>query len=358
MRIKFVSKTPVERMAPLWEALVPEGGIDGADFTFDPDDRDYDFLCVYEDLPPLPGERKITRSEPLACPREHTLLIVPEPASIRINGLRYLRQFGVVWTTARYPDLNSAYVPGHHVYEMSAPPLRWFYGRDMEGDDHWPLARIEASPEKTADLSTVCSTKAMGHTVHAKRLEFTRALKERLGDGLALFGRGFDAVGNKAEAMAPYRYHLAIENHVQSGHLTEKLTDCFLAECLPFYFGDPDYARHFPDEAVIPIDIFDLDGAEATIRSAIADDLYTKRRQAILEAKAITLREFNTLRAVARVARNLVQEPAEVQPSATILGRHAFRRAHPVLAARDAVQSARLRRSAMADPLQGYKPLR
>ena len=356
MKIKLLSKTPVERIAPLWQALMPAGGIDGAKFTFDPDDRDYDFLAVHEDLPPLPGERKIMRSEPLACPREHTLLIVPEPASIRINGPRYLRQFGAVWTTARYPDRNGAYRPGRHVYEVSTPPLRWFYGRDKEGDDHWPLGRIAASPEKTAELSTVCSTKAMGHTVHAKRLDFTRALKARLGDDLALFGRGFAEVGDKAEAMAPYRYHLAVENHIQSGHFTEKLTDCFLAECLPFYFGDPDYARHFPADAVVPIDIFDLDGAEATIRQAIAGDLYAQRRQAVLRAKAVTLREFNTLRAVARIARNLLQEPAQQQPGAVIHGRHAFRREHPVAAALDAAQTALLRRSAMADPLQGYEP--
>jgi len=71
-------------------------------FTFDPDDREYDFLVVYEDLPPNIGERKIHRSEKLACPKSHSLLIMTEPSSIRIDGLNYLSQFGEIWTSRAF----------------------------------------------------------------------------------------------------------------------------------------------------------------------------------------------------------------------------------------------------------------
>ncbi|MEM7728504.1 MAG: glycosyltransferase family 10 [Pseudomonadota bacterium] len=353
IRVKFLSKTPVDRMAPLWQTLVPQDGFPGVAFTFDPEARDYDVFAVYEDLPPRPGERGILRSEPLACPRERTLLITTEPSSIRVSGYNYLRQFGTVWTSVPYPQKRVRHHrEGHPRWELTPPPLRWFYGRDLEGDDHWPVERLEASPRKTADLSTVCSSKAMGHTVHAQRLAFTMALKARLGNALSLYGRGFDPVGDKAEAMAPYRYHLAIENHRQPGHITEKLTDCFLAECLPFYFGAPDYTRYFPKDAVIPIDIFDLDAAERIIRTAIREDAYAKRREAIREAKAITMSDFNALGGVARFAHAVMKEDVTSRPGSVIHGRHAYRKAHPFRATVDVVQSAMVKRSRLGRPVQ------
>ena len=392
MRIKFVSKTPVDRMEALWRPLVPEGGFARAEFTFDPDDRDYDFLAVYEDLPPRPGERKILRSERLACDKDNTLLITTEPSSIRLMGPNYLSQFGKVWTSVDYgmagrdPDtglivnerlykaFNSRQRTGqvHQLgFKSQPPPLRWFYGRDFEGADHMTVTEIaRTSPEKSADLSTVTSDKAMAHTVHAARLSFVQALSARMGGELALFGRGFQEVRDKAEAMAPFRYHLAIENHVQRGHHTEKLTDCFLAECLPFYFGDPGYNAVYPREAVIPIDITDLDAAERIIRDAIATQQWEKRLPLIRKAKARALHRSNPVAQAMMVAGRLAScEPAHdavsrgqdapgSPDSSVIHGRHAFRRTHPLLALQDAAIVARLRRTALANPLQGLPALR
>ncbi len=353
IRIKFVSKTPPDKIEPLWSALIPSGGYDGVEFTFDADAREYDVLAVYEDLPPRQGEKKILRTEPLACPRKRTLLITTEPSSIRVSGYQYLRQFGMVWSSVRYPHRQRGrFRENHPVWELAPPPLRWFYGRDLDGDNHWPLRRIEASPEKDEGLSTVCSTKAMGHTVHARRLAFTRELKARLGGEMHLFGRGFDPVDDKAGALAPYKYHIAIENHRQYSHITEKLTDAFLAECLPFYFGAPNYGQFFPAEAAIPIDIFDIDDAEATIRSALQGNEYEKRRAAILEAKAITLRDFNTLNGVVRFARNAMQDPAARKDGQVIHGRHAFRKAHPIKGAVDAVESLAVKLSPLGRAVQ------
>ncbi|MGB6229302.1 MAG: glycosyltransferase family 10 [Litorimonas sp.] len=351
MRIKFVSKTPRERLEPLWRAILPDEGIGGAEFTFDPDARDYDFLAVYEDFPPRPGERRILHTEPLSCPRSHTLLITTEPSSIRLDGLRYLAQFGHVCTSRSFTPVERRFLDkaGTVLVDVT-PPLRWFYGRDMEGDAHWPLHRIEASPDKSDDLSTVTSNKAMSHTVHAARLAFVKAVKAELCDGLALYGRGFDPIDDKAEAMARYRYHLAIENHVQPGHHTEKLTDCFLAECLPFYFGDPDYTRVYPEDAAIPIDIFDLPGSLRTIRQAIDTNQFSERLGALREAKAIALNRSNPLRFAARIATNAVVSGSK--GDAVIYGRHAFRRAHPLSATLDALHAALQRRSSLASPLQ------
>ena len=353
MRIKFVSKTPVERMAPLWQRFVT-AELEGL-FTFDPDDPDYTHLAVYEDLPPLPGERKVNRVETLRCAKDRALLFVTEPSSIRRDGLHYLAQFGTVVTSRRFSAAEAAFLARHGTEVDGVPALATFYGRDMDGDDHLSLADLPpALPDKTRTLSTVTSTKAMRHTVHAQRLAFVRDMKARLGDTLSLFGRGIDEVRDKREAMEDFRYHIAIENHIQPGHFTEKLTDSFIAGCLPFYFGDP-LARYRFSDAFIPINIFDPDGAERIIRNALEADEWSRRRDAIAHARDNALRFANPLWRAADWARGTDIATSEKQaPQRRLYGRHAYRRAHPWLALRDAAHSARMGRSILSDPLQGY----
>lgn len=344
IRIKFVSKTQPDQVEGLWRPLMPTGTdqIGACRFSFDLDDRDYDFLVAYEDLPPLPGSSKVLRREPLACAPINTMLLTTEPASIRIDGPRYLRQFGHVWTH-KHPSLVR-----HPRQIRETPPLRFFYGRNLAGGAH--LTIPENPPAKSADLSAMSSTKAMAHTVHARRLAFFTELKAELGETLNLFGRGILPVDDKAEAMATYRYHIAVENHVEPGHFTEKLIDCFVAGCLPFYFGDPDYAKIFPSDALIPIDIFDVPASAQIIRDAIATDQFQSRQSALLEARATTLDRFNTLRAVADKVEKVFDEHAN--RGGVIHGRHAFRKAHPFKAAQDALFVARSRRKSHAHPLQ------
>lgn len=54
----------------------------------------------------------------------------------------------------------------------------------------------------------------------------------------------------KDEALLPYAFHLAVENHRMVGYATEKLVDGLLAGCHVFYRGDPLAAVRFGDEAL------------------------------------------------------------------------------------------------------------
>ena len=82
-------------------------------FTFDPDARDYDWLVVYDDLPPVAGERFSDRVEVLACPPGNTLLITTEPSSIKTYGSAYTAQFGHVLTSqeAAFSPIRGASAP-------------------------------------------------------------------------------------------------------------------------------------------------------------------------------------------------------------------------------------------------------
>jgi hypothetical protein len=68
-------------------------------FSFDPNDRDYDWLVAYDDLSAKQGEPRSQRHEVLACPREHTLLTTSEPSTIKHFGRDYTAQFGHVLTS-------------------------------------------------------------------------------------------------------------------------------------------------------------------------------------------------------------------------------------------------------------------
>ncbi len=361
MRIKFVSKTPVERLQALWERHTPDWLAESRhSVTFDPDDRNYDGLVVYEDLPPMPGDKKVFRTETLACDPRQTLLITTEPASIRVEGLRYMGQYGFIKTMRPLTDDDRRFLQQAGAWAGRTPPLRPFYKADMDvSDPRYP--RLGGLFDgKTKDLSTVVSTKAMAHTMHKARLDFVTALSDRLGDTLHWFGRGVRPIADKSEAMDNYRYHIAIENHIQAGHHTEKLTDCFRAGSLPFYFGDPDYWRVFPEDSVIPIDVFDLDLSEKIIRRAIANNEFEARQASLARAHEVTLKRYNPVAVGIQMLSSFTQDPnyQPKPPSGRIHGRHAFRRAHPAKAALDLLEARRIRRSPMADPLQGYKPLR
>jgi len=340
--VKFLAKTPPDQDPALWLSLFPSRHpqIGDVSFNFDMDSQDYDWLVVYEGLPSLPGEKKINRREKLACARENTMLITTEPSSIRIDGPHFLRQFGHV-LTAKNPQLVK-----HPNQIFQTPPLRWFYGRPMSEDDtHYVNVddfNTQAPIPKNYDLSTVCSNKRMAHTVHAQRYDCIMELKRRLGDELHLFGRGINPISNKAEAMDDFRYHIAIENHIEPHHWTEKIADCFLAYCLPFYYGPPNISEYFPQDSVIPIDIFDIDGAENIIRASIAAGLYEKRLPAIIEARNRVLNDYNLMNVIARLVTERHQAKAAPK-NAYIDGRHIYRKHHPFKSSLDGIHRIRFK---------------
>lgn len=178
--------------------------------------------------------------------------------------------------------------------------LVWFYGNtDARGTfDH--LTATHEPPKKSADLSTVCSAKQMRHTLHSNRVAFTHALKAAIPE-MEVFGQGVREIPDKADALDPFRYHLAIENHVAPHHWTEKLSDPFLGWCLPIYHGCPNAAGYFPEDSFIPIDILNYGAAKDRVLKAIRDDEYTRRLPAIREARRLALYEYATFPQIARL---------------------------------------------------------
>jgi hypothetical protein len=324
--VKFLSRSSYSADAiETWLRQFPknEPVWDACRFTFDPEATVYDWLVVYHDLPPQrPGEH-YPAIEKLACHPANTLHVNYEPSNITTYGHHYLMQFGHVLTShepscVRHPN---------RIY--SQPGLPWFYGRSTSGRKHLSYDELYSSnpPTKTKLLSTVCSAKQQNHTTHKRRFNFTHNL-QRVIPEIEIFGHGIRPVDDKAEALFPYKYHLAIENHFAPHHWTEKLADAFLGFALPFYAGCPNASDYFPAESFVPIDLRDFEGSRETIRRVIQNEEYEKRLPAIREARRMVLEEYNLFAVLAREIERLHQT-LEIKPT-IIFSRKAFWRKNPL----------------------------
>ncbi len=285
-------------------------------FIFDRECRDYDWLVVYDDLPRDFPEEK------LACPRKNTLLITGEPSSITYYGKSFLAQFGHVLTS------QEPWAVKHPVVIRRQAGLLWYYGGSDERGSYDHLVSMPP-PHKTKAISTVCSTKAMRHTLHSLRLDFTRRLMSDLPE-LDVFGYGMGHLDNKADAIDSYRYHLVIENHSSPHHWTEKLADAFLGYSLPIYFGCTNLNEYFPEESYVWIDIRNYDSAKSQIRSLIASDAYEKRLPAIIEARRLVMEKYATFPQLAEMIAERNSNESSTLPAELVRSRRDSRLRDPL----------------------------
>jgi len=261
-------------------------------FDFDVDCIDYDWLVVYHDIPRGNG---IFTQEKLHCARERTMLLTGEPSSITVFGRDYLRQFGCILT------FQEPWAMRHPNVIYNHPGLMWFYGLPLGIGDYitWDQMVATLPPEKSRPISTVCSERVGHVTLHSARVDFTRQLKSDIAE-LDVFGHGVKSMVDKAEALDPYMYHIAVENHVYAHHITEKLPDAFLGYTLPFYHGAPNAADYFPRESFIPIDINNYKRSRDIIKSHLANNEYEDRLPYIIEARRRVLEKENLFAILSR----------------------------------------------------------
>ena len=339
LRIKFVAKEHGAGTLDVFQRQLPGADLVWGDcqFLFDPDEPCYDWLVCYDDLAPLAGERFSSRVERLACPREHTLFITVEPSSIKVYGKEFLEQFGVVLTS------QEPWAIGTNNVVFSQPALRWYYGAGQRKVRRFDAMQAERFERKPGVLSTVCSNKRHHCTLHARRYDFTMALAERF-PFMEVYGRGVRPLDDKADAVAPYQYHLAMENHLAPHHWTEKLADTFLGMALPLYVGCPNVADYFPAESVIMLDVENVEASVSRIEQAIRDNEYARRRAAIGEARRRVLEQYNLFAVIARMIAEKHDSSLSLRDTGELLySRHAIRQQGVLHAFRFAVERMRTR---------------
>ena len=316
LRVKFLSSQPASE----WQRYFPNGKPvwKSCEFTFDRDDRFYDWLVVYDELPPAVGQNRNSAVEIVACPAQNTILITTEPASIKSYGRYYTRQFGHVLTT------QPAWALPHPQRHWQQTANHWFYGSNHNAPMSYERLQ-RGGAGKTKDVSMVGSAKAQKHTMHATRYAFIKRIQELMPE-IDVYGRGYIPMTDKAEALDDYRYHIALENHIAPHHWTEKLADAFLGRCLPFYAGAPNATEYFPEGSLVAIDMKKPEAALALLRQAIAENWYEQRLSLIEEARQRVLEDYHLFAVIEKIIMTAPIVKAYIPRTTCIYSRHALRR--------------------------------
>lgn len=226
-------------------------------------------------------------------PRERRILALMENPAIWTPPAEYLEFFGMVLTPTAFAH------PAHVRLVLTQPAVNWFYGlpfRTDRGLSHEPvldsylqlddLAEM-AVPVKTKRLSCIVSNKA-GTPGHKWRIETAQALKAHFGDGIDMFGFGWNPIADKRDAIDPYDYTVAIENECRDNYWTEKLSDVILGFGTPIYAGAPNVNLFF--QAPVPTLEYGLAPAEFVHQTAALIErptdnavLYNRRQQVLYQ---------------------------------------------------------------------------
>ena len=268
------------------------------DYTFilNQEKKECDYWVVFEGLP---------QGESAYCPEENTILITAEPPTLKQYRPEFLRQFAVVITCRA--DLK------HPQTIIDQPGLPWHIGRRQK--DHvnlsWSKDYDQLSAithyEKRKELSVISSTKAFSDG-HRLRLAFVSTLQNHFGDRIDVFGLGIKEIEDKWDALAPYKYHIAIENCAVTDYWTEKISDPFLAGCHPIYYGCPNIERYFPEKALTRIDLLQPEQAIVIIEKCLARKRYEEYGQEIQKARDAVLNQYNLFSMIASHLDRLAQQ--------------------------------------------------
>lgn len=277
----------VSTVAPEWDWIRQTPNNDGVwnnvRFVFDnasindASTKECDYWIVYENM---------IKSENALCPQENTILITAEPPSVKTYHQKFLDQFGTVITF--HKELRHRNKIIHH------PMLPWMIGyksiKEAFSKSYSELMSL--TPQKTKLLSIICSNKTFTEG-HRQRLAFVQELKKHFGDKIDIFGRGFQEVNDKWDAIAQYKYHIAIENSSYDDYWTEKLSDAFLGFAYPIYFGCTNIGGYFFENSLTTIDITQPEQAIRTIEHVIKNNTYEKSLDAIAQARTSILNKYN-----------------------------------------------------------------
>lgn len=247
-----------------------------------------DYWVVFEGL----GKK----NEIAICPKDNTVLITAEPPTLKTYKKEFIDQFATVITC------HSNLEHRNSIIQHSGMP--WHVGRRQKGHhnisfskDYDELKAIK-NIEKTRLISVISSAKDFSGG-HRKRLDFAKMLKNHFGESIDLFGRGINEVEDKWDALAAYKYHVAIENSGIDDYWTEKLSDAFLAGCYPIYYGCTNIDRYFDPGSMTTIDIDYPDNAIDIIEECIKNNRHDQAKRQIWQSREKVLDEYNLFALIA-----------------------------------------------------------
>lgn len=264
----FIKQLP--SLKPVWG---------NCEFYINENIEDCDMWVVYGGL---------EKSETTKVPEHMTIFITTEPETIHKYKNKFLKQFHTIITGQKNIK--------HRNVIYSQQSLPWWVGHKVKTTEdkyyktYDELKSIE-NIEKDKLASIIVSNKTFTNG-HKKRFQFLNKLKNELGDKIDIYGIGNNTIDDKWDAIAPYKYHIVIENYSSDDYFTEKLADAFLGQSYPIYYGCKNIYDYFPLNSISQIDINDIDKTISEINNIIDSNKYDQNIAEIKKAKDLILDKY------------------------------------------------------------------
>ncbi|MEM7533909.1 MAG: hypothetical protein AAF639_17115 [Chloroflexota bacterium] len=242
----------------------------------------------------------------VTCPPEHIWSMIQEPPTEFRKAWHVNPPYAARMLTTDLDLIGPLYM-------QSQAALPWHVNQDYD------FLSTLTPPEKPHQLSWITS-RLRYFQGHRARMDFLDGIQGKLDiDLIATYEYylrqagatresiaahqatlGFVCVEDKWSGLAPYRYSIAVENYSNPLYWSEKLIDCYLAWCMPIYYGCTRLADYFPIESFIQIDIHQPDEAIGIIEEAIANHAWQCNQEAIAHARELILNRYQFFPFMAR----------------------------------------------------------
>jgi len=249
----------------------------------------------------------LSEKESTCCPPDHVVYISMEPTE-GVSGCKseFIAQFSqVVMTDRNFSHKQITYSNG----------MTWWVGIRVvhDGTHHFdPVYRygydqfmaMDGIPDKYNKFSLIVSQKT-SLPGHRKRLEFVEKLMNHpISEFIDVYGSGHRQVEDKWDAIAPYKYHIVLENNVIPDYWSEKLGDAYLGFSYPIYYGCPNISKYFDDKSLQVVDIKDFDDVVNKLENLLRSDVYEKSYESIKSSRAKILNDYNIFELMDRLSKN------------------------------------------------------
>ena len=246
-------------------------------------------------------------------PKSRTIFIAAEPDVIHPYSSRFLNQYGLVVTTTLKPlDTKKRH---------RATCWYWYAGYDLSGKEAhrgYDWFKSLEKPKHKADKIAIVTSNKVYTEYHRKRMLLVETLMEKIPDHIEVYGRGFKTIDDKADALLPYKFNLAVENGEGLHVWTEKLTDPWLCWSFPFYAGCSNVAEYFPSDGFEMINLDEPVAEAERMVKEMENGRWEAAQSSISVARQKVLEEENIMTLMANLAvevANRSKTPLSLRPN-------------------------------------------
>lgn len=176
--------------------------------------------------------------------------------------------------------------------------LSWSLGRGFKSKtNRYTYQDYEALEHERTKLFSIVSSNQQMMPGHNKRVAMIEKLQRDYPNQIDVFGRGYQFVDFKADALLPYRFHICMENSSIEDYWTEKIIDPVLAQTVPIYAGCTNIDKYLGTEGYFSFDVEDYDSLKKIIDKILKDPdgEYAKKKTGLENLRKIIMEKENLI---------------------------------------------------------------